>query len=193
MGYMVNLNVKNRLCVIIGGGRAARIKAERLVSAGANVRIIAENTACESDKPDAETVIRSYDKSDLKDAFAVFALTDSEELNRRIAEEARAAGALVCYKGEGDFEVAASDSGEHITAAVTTGYPKLSAILIRDIMKYDELCGILCEYRSRVISQIKDSVQKDRLLSMAAAEDMLRLGLEDPQAFKKRLRRLFPY
>ncbi|MGN0163539.1 MAG: bifunctional precorrin-2 dehydrogenase/sirohydrochlorin ferrochelatase [Candidatus Ornithomonoglobus sp.] len=189
MSYMVNLNVNNRLCVIIGGGRGAYIKAKRLVNAGARVRIIAEISDWRTEGLGAETVIKSYDKSDLEGAFAVFALTGDEALNRRIAEDARAADALVCYGGEGDFEVAASESGRNICAAVTTGYPKLSAMLIRDIMKYDELCGILCEYRGRVIAEVKDSAEKDRLLSVAVTEEMLRLGLENPQAFKEKLKR----
>ncbi|MGN1115498.1 MAG: bifunctional precorrin-2 dehydrogenase/sirohydrochlorin ferrochelatase [Candidatus Ornithomonoglobus sp.] len=189
MGYMVDLNVKNRLCVIVGGGRGAYIKAKRLVNAGAHVRIIAENTDCKTDGLGAETVIKSYDKDDLNGAFAVFALTDDEELNRRIAEEARNSGALVCCGAEGDFEVAAAESGEHMRAAVTTGYPKLSAALIRDIMKYDELCGILCKYRGRVIAEVKDSAEKDRLLSWAVSEEMLSLGLEAPREFEEKLMR----
>ncbi|MGN0182816.1 MAG: bifunctional precorrin-2 dehydrogenase/sirohydrochlorin ferrochelatase [Candidatus Ornithomonoglobus sp.] len=191
MDYMVKLNVKNRLCVIVGGGRGAYIKAKRLVNAGARVRIIADNADCRTDGLDAETVIKSYDKADLEGAFAVFALTDDETLNRCIAKDARAAGALVCYGDEGDFEVAASESGKHMSAAVTTGYPKLSAMLIRDIMKYDELCGVLCEYRGRVIAEVKDSAEKDRLLLWAVSEEMLKLGLENPQGFEEKLKAAF--
>ncbi|MGM9936909.1 MAG: bifunctional precorrin-2 dehydrogenase/sirohydrochlorin ferrochelatase [Candidatus Ornithomonoglobus sp.] len=188
MDYMVKLNVKNRLFVIIGGGRGAYIKAKRLVNAGARVRIIAEDADCRTDGIDAETVIKSYDKADLCGAFAVFALTDDEALNRRIAKDAGAAGALVCYGDEGDFEVAASENGGHMSAAVITGYPKLSAKLIKDVMQYDELCGILCEYRGRVIAEVKDRAEKDRLLALAVTEEMLKLGLENPQAFEEKLK-----
>lgn len=191
MGYMVNLNVKNRLCVIVGGGRGAYIKAKRLVNSGARVRIIAGDTSGETDRLDAETVIKPYDRADVEGAFLVFPLTDNEILNRQIAEDASREGALVCCGDEGDFEVAASENGVNICAAVTAGYPKLSAMLVKNIMKYDELCGILGEYRRRVIDNVKDSSEKDRLLSVAVTEEMLSLGLENPEEFKKLLKRLY--
>lgn len=179
--YAVKLNVKNRLCVVVGGGRAAYIKARRLIGEGAKTRIIAERFSRGVETLPAERLQRPFAEGDLDGAFLVFALTDSAEVNRYVAAAARKRGVII---GGSDFDVLASKSGEHITAAVGTGFPLLSAKLVGRLLEYDGLCGVLAEYRERVKAE---GGETERPLKAAVTDEMLALWFSDKDEYKKRL------
>lgn len=82
MLYPVNLKVKGRRCLIVGGGPVAFQKAKALARAGAGIVMV------------SPTFVRSmkgirrrrgeFRTSDLKNAFLVIAATDRPQLNARI-------------------------------------------------------------------------------------------------------------
>lgn len=164
MDYIVRLNIKNKKCVIIGGGRAAAIKAARLVGAGADLHIIAPDICEECRIEGAKIEQRKHRPDDTDGAFIVFALTDDKKLNKEIEAAAKAKGALI---GGSDFSVAASRQGENIAVSVLTGYPKLSAELSERLLSYDEAAGKLKQYRDTILKTVDDAEERDRLLSEA--------------------------
>lgn len=94
----VQLTVRDRLCLIIGGGTVALRKAERLREGGARVRCIAPRLVEPAtwEGLGVEHLPRTYGgPMDLKGAFLVVAATDDSGTNARIAEEARGVKALV--------------------------------------------------------------------------------------------------
>jgi precorrin-2 dehydrogenase/sirohydrochlorin ferrochelatase len=187
MSYNINLNIKDRLCVIVGGGRAAAIKAPGLIEAGARVRIIAPNVLPELYNIGAEITLNTYSPECLVNAFLVFAFTDNEELNEIIISDAHKAGALVCGSNNGDFTVPSSACGSSMTVSVSTGYPKLSRRLTSELLKYDNICAVLKDYRAAVISSATDKSNKDLLLTLAVSDEMLNLGLSDINTYKQKL------
>ena len=97
--YPVYLDVKNRLCVIIGGGPIGEGKIAALLECGANIRMICpEVTQDVKDMADTGVINleqREYREGDLEGAFVVIAATDDNTVNRRIADEAERLGVLL--------------------------------------------------------------------------------------------------
>ena len=97
--YPVYLDVKDRLCVIIGGGPIGEGKIASLLECGANIRMICPDVT-EDVQDMADTGVihlekRVYEEGDLEGAFVVIAATNDNTVNRRIADEAESLGVLL--------------------------------------------------------------------------------------------------
>ena len=166
------IKLKDRLCVIVGGGRGAAVKARALSRAGARLRIVAGDVSAELEGLGAEIIRRGYMPGDTDGAFLVFALTGDEKTDDEVRAAARRGGALV---GGEDVILPACAAGENITAFVSTGYPKLSAKLMRDIMSYDGICGMLKRFRDRV--KQSGAAETDAALAAAVTDAALETAL----------------
>ena len=94
--YPIALDLSGRRAVVVGGGEVALRKARALADAGAHVRVVApEVTAGFAGDGRFECVAARYEKGHLEGARVAVAATDDEAVNRRVAEDARAAGVLV--------------------------------------------------------------------------------------------------
>jgi len=94
MGYYpVFLEMKDRRCVVIGGGAVAERKVEGLVTAGANVTVISPEITDglkELLKQGAiRHVAREYQTGDRAGYDLVFVATDNLEINAVVSSEAR--------------------------------------------------------------------------------------------------------
>lgn len=101
MKYLpIGLDVRGRKCVVVGGGKIGERKVQNLLRAGAEVVLISPETTTGLEEMAASGgfswVRREYLESDLQGALLAVAATDDEELNARIASEARSRGALIC-------------------------------------------------------------------------------------------------
>ncbi len=86
--YPVFLDLRGRLCVVIGGGPVAVRKARGLLEAGARVRLISPDLA----EPLAvEWKRRRYRRGDLRGATLAFTATNDRAVNARVRDEANAA------------------------------------------------------------------------------------------------------
>ena len=88
------LNIKNRKCVIIGGGEVALRKATLLLRAGGNVHVIAE-TVCDElaalcTANNAAITLRKFESADLDGADLVIAATDNQAVNTTVSTCANA-------------------------------------------------------------------------------------------------------
>ncbi len=137
MAYPIELNLRDRLCVLVGGGAVARRKAARLHAEGARLRIVAPVIDVElMALPGAELRQRPFCSDDLEGAFLVFAATDDAELNLVVLQQARLRGALVNMASdsqEGDFSLPALLRRGSLQVSVSTdsGSPAL-CVLVRD-------------------------------------------------------------
>ena len=90
--YPVYLDVKERCCVIVGGGQIAEGKIAALLECGAQIRMISPEVTDEvQDMADTGALRlekREYRDGDLEGAFIAIAATDDTSLSRRIAKEA---------------------------------------------------------------------------------------------------------
>ncbi|OEU51325.1 MAG: hypothetical protein BA871_06930 [Desulfuromonadales bacterium C00003096] len=132
--YPLNIELAERLCVVVGGGPVGRRKVAGLLAAGARVRLIDPQPPAFELADRLEIVARNYRTSDLNKAFLVFATTGNDELDRAIAIEARHQGALVNLPGEpaaGNFTLPAVLRRGDLTVSISTAgrSPALAASL----------------------------------------------------------------
>jgi precorrin-2 dehydrogenase/sirohydrochlorin ferrochelatase len=97
--YPVFLRIHKGKCVVVGGGRVALRKVRMLLDCGGEVKVVAStvysNLLGLAEKKSIRLIQRDYKPGDLAGAAIVIAATDKEEVNRRVAKEAKRAGALV--------------------------------------------------------------------------------------------------
>ena len=97
--YAVALSVKNRKCLVVGGGWVALRKVEGLLAEGAVVTVVARDTVepLSGLEKDHELLIarRAYEAGEAAGYTLVFAATDDREVNRLVSEDASAAGVWV--------------------------------------------------------------------------------------------------
>jgi precorrin-2 dehydrogenase/sirohydrochlorin ferrochelatase len=124
-GYPIQLQLKGRLCTVVGGGRVGLRKASGLLRAGARVRLVtAEPTADFSSRQEIEIIRRPYREGDLAGAFLAFAATDDRRVNAAVAAEARRLNIPVNIADDpeaSDFFLPAAFFRGDLAVAVTTG------------------------------------------------------------------------
>ena len=90
--YPVNLDIKNRHCLVVGGGRVGLRKVKTLITCGALVTVVGSEIGDELQLLSNSTGItikqRPYRSTDLGNMFLVIGATDNEDVNRRISEDA---------------------------------------------------------------------------------------------------------
>jgi precorrin-2 dehydrogenase/sirohydrochlorin ferrochelatase len=90
--YPVNLDVRDRDCLVVGGGPVSERKVQTLLECGARITVVAQ-TATSGLKALASggrvvLSLRRYQSSDLDGKFLVIGATDDEEVNKRISQDA---------------------------------------------------------------------------------------------------------
>lgn len=128
MKYLpVGLDVRGRICIVVGGGKIGSRKVANLLRAGAAVTVIAPTATDEigvlAKSGEIRWQRREFEGSDLDGAFLTVAATDDIELNGRVVQEATAAGSLVCDASSSDRSqviFGALHEGVDVTLAVFT-------------------------------------------------------------------------
>ena len=90
--YPVFLDIHNRSCLVVGGGRVGTRKVASLLECGARVTVVSPQVTNKLNELAGQGRIvlkrRAFLETDLKDAFLVFGATDDRTLNRRLHREA---------------------------------------------------------------------------------------------------------
>jgi precorrin-2 dehydrogenase/sirohydrochlorin ferrochelatase len=96
--YPVHLDIKNRNCLVVGGGAVGTRKVNTLLMCGARVTVVSLDPTPRLKKMVAERSVilreRAYRSADLKGMFLVIGATDDEKLNRQISKDAEQIGIL---------------------------------------------------------------------------------------------------
>lgn len=92
-GYPVNLNLKNKKCVVVGAGKIAERKIKTLLDAGAKVYVVAlqftDNIIKLYKIKKIKIIKNKYKKKYLKKSFLVIAATDNKNVNNQICMDAK--------------------------------------------------------------------------------------------------------
>lgn len=157
MGYYpVLLDLKEKKCIVIGGGKVARRKIHSLLKSEARVCVISPNLKPGlrrlSEKGKISWIKSYYRKKFLKDAFLVIAATDNKQVNSRVSRDAAAVKVLVNVvdsPAESSFIVpAVIRDGDLIVGISTSGQvPCLSRKIKEDINK-----SIIPRYAKALVS-----------------------------------------
>jgi precorrin-2 dehydrogenase / sirohydrochlorin ferrochelatase len=90
--YPVNLDIKKKNCLVVGGGSVGTRKVKTLLGCGAKVTLVSPFATEKLEKMAENHKItwhkRSYEASDLDNAFLVIGATDDEALNTQISHDA---------------------------------------------------------------------------------------------------------
>lgn len=90
--YPINLDIKNRNVLVVGGGGVGSRKVKTLLSCGARVTVVSREVSAQLQALAASGEIRleqrSYQSDDLDDMFLVIGATNDEKLNRQISSDA---------------------------------------------------------------------------------------------------------
>jgi precorrin-2 dehydrogenase/sirohydrochlorin ferrochelatase len=141
--YPVNLNIKGRLCVVIGGGRVAERKVKNLLRYGGRVRVISPDLTDRLSKwviqGKLDYTRGEYRTSHLKGAFLVYAATSERKVNAEIARDAAKRKLFVNVADsatESTFILPAVLRKRKVSIAVSTdGLSPETSVRIRDRIK----------------------------------------------------------
>jgi precorrin-2 dehydrogenase/sirohydrochlorin ferrochelatase len=160
------IDLENRRCVVVGGGKIALRKTIGLLDAGAIVTIISPNL-----EPSLQSLAqndsilweaRKFEKGDLVQAFLVIAATNDSKVNQAIWEEACIQGSLINVVDDpsrSNFILPAMVKRGEIQIAISTGgsSPALARRLREKLEtiitpEYEQLAEILAELRPELIA-----------------------------------------
>lgn len=126
--YPALLDLKDRLVLLVGGGRVAARKLASLLQVGARVRLVSPRLCPEARRqvgaPGVELRERGFEQGDVEGAWLVVSATDNEDLNRAVARAAEAARVFVNVVDVPplcSFIVPAVVRRGELTVAVSTG------------------------------------------------------------------------
>ena len=186
--FPVFLDLKNRLCLLVGGGDIATRKGRLLSKAGARLRVVAPEISSELRElvaqNNGELHEREYQTSDLNDCVIAIAATDIETLNEQISADAQARNlpvnvvdspALCTY-----ITPAIIDRSPLVIAISSGGESPVLARLIRAKLEtliptsYGRLAQIASSWRDRVKARFDDGDSRrrfwEKILQGPAAE-----------------------
>jgi precorrin-2 dehydrogenase/sirohydrochlorin ferrochelatase len=96
--YPVHLDIRNRRCLVVGGGGVASRKVEGLLQCGARVTVVSpqvsERLQTLAERGAVSCLQRPYRQTDLEGHFLVIGATDDMALNRRISADAESRNML---------------------------------------------------------------------------------------------------
>ncbi|MCX7817412.1 MAG: bifunctional precorrin-2 dehydrogenase/sirohydrochlorin ferrochelatase [Syntrophales bacterium] len=173
--YPIFVNVKDRLCTVVGGGEVAERKVKRLLECGARVVVVSseitEGLAKLRDAGLITHISEEYRSSHIKGSFLVIGATNRRETNKKISADCRRENVLVNIvdsPDECDFIVPSVLTRGDLTVAISTGgrSPALARRIREELEttfgeEYAVLSEILGRLRVRVKSQ-KDEAKANR-------------------------------
>lgn len=126
--YLVGLDLRDRLVVVVGGGSVVQRRVPRLLAAGARVRVISPSVTAVVEglagAREVEWLRRRYAEGDLAAAWYVLACTDDPDTNAAVVAEARRRRVFCVRADAGELGTAVTPAvGEHegLTVGVLSG------------------------------------------------------------------------
>ncbi len=179
--YPIFLDIKDKKCVIVGGGEVAARKAEKLLDCGAEVFVISPKLTSELAEMEEQNLIchvaTEYTNHFLNGAALVIGATDDEATNARISRDARAKGIpvnIVDDPNQCDFILPSLMQRGDLTIAISTAgkSPALARHLRQELEQkygdeYELFLNILGKLRVRMVK--KESKGKDWFKSLLEA------------------------
>lgn len=176
--YPAFLDLTDKACVIVGGGRVAERKCSTLLKVNARIRVISPNLTRRLENYEKKGLIkhskRVYQSRDIKSAFIIIAATDSDEINRKISADAAMFNKLINVIDDPSlcsFIVPSVVKRGLLTIAVSTGgaSPALAKAIKKELAglygpEFSKLLRILSGIRSRAMKEISDKKKREEFL-----------------------------
>jgi precorrin-2 dehydrogenase/sirohydrochlorin ferrochelatase len=183
--YPLFLNVREKNCLVVGGGGVGTRKALGLARAGARVQVVSpvfSKTLAAGAGSGVTLVHRAYDRSDLSGMFLVFAATSQADVNRQIQADAGEMGVL-CNVADApdrsDFILpGVVAQGDLLVAVSTCGASPAMAKKIRKDLEtlfgpeYGRCLRLMARIRSRLLAGNHDPAGHAKLFSALVEKDL---------------------
>jgi len=187
--YPIYLDIKNRNCLVVGGGSVGTRKVLTLLACGANVTVVSlaatEKLHQLSNNGEIKLEERPFQTTDLDDRFLVIGCTDNQDLNVNIHAEAERHGLLcniadrpkVCnfilpsIVNRGDLIVAISTSGKSPAFA-----KKLRKHLEKEFgNEYAKFLNLMGAIRQKLLNQDNESEAHKHLFEKLIEKDLVQM------------------
>lgn len=187
MRYLpINLDIRGRRTVIVGGGGVAARKCVSLHTCGGDITVIAPRLDPVLQEMRAAGKIahleRKYEPGDLAGAFLAFAAADDPAVNRAVAEEAKALGILAGIAddpGMGTFTMpAVVRRGDFLVAVSTGGASPALARRVREQLEqefgpeYGEATTLLRRLREKQLTETGTSAYNKKIFNELVDHDL---------------------
>ena len=191
--YPVNLDVRNRACLVVGGGEIGTRKVETLLKCGAKVTVVSLDATADisalAGRGEISLFERPYASGDQDGKFLVIAATDDEVLNRRIYEDAEKQGTpcnIVDRPEICSFIVPSIISRGDLTIAISTSgtSPAFAKRLRKDLERmfgkeYETFLELMGTVREKIMGENRDPEARKTIfetLANSGIPEMIRKG-----------------
>lgn len=166
--------MKDKKCVVVGGGKVAERKVTRLLESQAKVVVVSPDLTPGLDelrkRGEIEHQARSYQEDDLEEAFLVISAADKRDVNERVSREACGKTLLVNVVDAPElsncFVPSIVRRGDLLISISTGGIaPGLAKRIRTDLERlygkeYDEYLKILAQFREKVKEKHEDQAER---------------------------------
>lgn len=195
--YPISLELKNRRCLVVGGGSVGERKVQMLLEFGANIIVVVSPGLTHELRALADRgLIRHfrgvYTPESLHEAFLVIAATDNKLVNKTISIECRRRGLLVNVVDDPElctfFVPAVVRRGNFVIGISTSGKSPSLAGRVREKLEgefgseYGDLADLLGDLRDEVKAkypELDDRHQAYVRIMDSEALDLLTQGKRD--------------
>lgn len=185
--YPIYIDLQTQRCLVVGGGEVAERKVETLLRAQGTVTVISPALTPRlqswAEEKRMTALVRPYRDGDLHGFSLVFAATDDEELQRRLAADAREAGIFINVVDRPalcSFIVPALVTQGDLTVAVSTGgaSPALAKKIRQDLQQhfgpeYALALVLLARVRELVTREVQSLDDRQRLFTALVESPLL--------------------
>jgi len=187
--YPVCLDIRNRNCLVVGGGSVGTRKVMMLLACGANVTVVSP-VATEKlrelfNNDAAELKERPFKISDLDGQFLVIGATDNQDLNRQIHAEAERRGLLcnIADRPEACNFILPSivNRGDLIIAISTSGKSPAFAKKLRKHLEkefgneYAQFLNLMGAIRKKLLGQYREPEAHKHLFEQLIEGDLVQM------------------
>lgn len=187
--YPVSLNIENKPCLVVGGGKVAERKALTLLEYGAAVKLVAPvvtETLAELARTGKIDLLEDcYRPGYLEGVFLVVGATDDDAVNASVSADCMGRGILVNIVDVpplGNFYVPAVVRRGSLQIAVSTdGKSPLLARKIKERLekdfpvRYAEIVDLIGSLREKILDAAGNAGEKEINLSRILNEDIMGL------------------
>jgi precorrin-2 dehydrogenase/sirohydrochlorin ferrochelatase len=184
--YPAFLNLKGKRAVVIGGGNIAERKVLSLLETGSHIKVISpcltKRLKKEKIKGRIEHIRRQYRKGDLKNAFLVFAATDSPVINEQVSKDSPYLVNVVDTPSLCNFIVPSILKRGPLRIVISTSgiSPALSRAIRKELEKlygpeFNAYLRSLKGIRTKAVKIIQDKKKRREFLKTIASEKMIKM------------------
>jgi precorrin-2 dehydrogenase/sirohydrochlorin ferrochelatase len=184
--YPAFMDLKGKKVVVIGGGNVAERKVLSLLETGSQIKVISPCLTKRLEKEKLrgriEHIRRQYRKGDLKNAFLVFAATDSQVINEQVSKDSPYLVNVVDTPGLCNFIVPSILKRGPLRIVISTSgiSPALSRAIRKELEKlysteFNAYLRYLKVIRKKAARIIQDKKKRMEFLKAIASEKMIKM------------------